>query len=137
MKRYIDKLASTHLSRELLTERKTPSPLRSKSTFPESDEIFGHEIDIDGMADSKQRTLDLLDPRTKDFNRDLEFQIIARDRQIDEMNNTILMLRTLIRIKEEELKSSKVNKIANIDKANSFIDQEEKLKEELRHEKDK
>ncbi|CAG9315214.1 unnamed protein product [Blepharisma stoltei] len=76
--------------------------------------------DLENEISSKKRILELLDPRINDIDAELRDQILVRDRQINEMNKTILALRASLKI----IKDSKKNEL-------EITEQHKKLQKEL------
>lgn len=78
-------------------------------------------IDIDNEINSKKRILELLDPKIDNLNQDLVSQIEVRDRQLNEMNQTILALRASLKLIKEN-KKSEDNPLEEIQRLKKEID---------------
>ncbi|CAG9312905.1 unnamed protein product [Blepharisma stoltei] len=97
-----------------------PETPKEKFDFWIPDQI----LNIENLLVSKQRTLDLLNSKTEDLDKDLELQIQARDKHINELNKTILALKTSLKVSDEKRKQAKEHAI-----------EAERLEEELQAEK--
>jgi len=99
--------------------------------------------DLENEISSKKRILELLDPKINDIDADLRDQILVRDRQINEMNKTILALRASLKIIKESKKNEleiteQHKKLQNelLDLKQAQVDQEEHCNQEMaEHEK--
>lgn len=56
--------------------------------------------DLENIIQSKQRTLDLLNYQTETLDKEIQDQLLARDRHISELNRTILDLKSSLKAKE-------------------------------------
>ncbi|CAG9318487.1 unnamed protein product [Blepharisma stoltei] len=91
--------------------QREPSPPHSLEQ-EESKENFDfwipdQALEIENLVASKQRTLDLLNPKTEHLDQDLQLQLEARDKYINELNKSILSLRTSLKLKDEKMKQAK------------------------------
>lgn len=56
--------------------------------------------DLENIIQSKQRTLDLLNYQTETLDKEIQDQLLARDRHISDLNRTILDLKSTLKAKE-------------------------------------
>ena len=92
------------------TPRSKPaSPkVRSKSKTREDENFFlwipEMLDDIENQLQSKKRTLELLSEQTESIDKEVQDQLLARDRHISSLNKTILELKTIIKSREDSRK---------------------------------
>ena len=107
---HIAKSSSTSsLSKPTTPKSKPSSPQkRSKSKTREEDNflLWIPEVmdDIENQLQSKKRTLELLNEQTEGMDKELQDQLLARDRHISALNKNILELKTIIRSREDSKK---------------------------------
>lgn len=113
-----------------------PSSSRSKQDMPRSrskpkDREFMLWIpepleDLENIIQSKQRILDLLNYQTETLDKEVQDQLLARDRHISELNRTILDLRSSIKTKDKSKNDVNVEKLIEEQEKNLLDARKEK-----------
>lgn len=101
--------STSSLSKPGTPKSKPSSPRpRSRSKTREDNGFFLWipEImdDIENQMQSKKRTLELLNEQTGSIDKEMQEQLLARDKHISSLNKTILELKTIIREREDSKK---------------------------------
>ncbi|CAG9316867.1 unnamed protein product [Blepharisma stoltei] len=135
MRRYRPRSSASQTSKDLLLERSLPSPFDFKEKTQAENELefelksSGNFGTVEDSESSRKRTLDLLETQTQNFNKDLEDQLIARDHHINELNNSILMLRTIVKIKEDEISQLKNTNLMESESRDSIENYKKQIEE--------
>ena len=109
----------------------SPKPRsRSKTREDENFFLWIPEMldDIENQLQSKKRTLELLTQQTEFIDKDLQDQILSRDRHISALNKAILELKTVIKSREDSRKERNW--------AKEFVELEKELAEFKKSKKD-
>lgn len=112
----LGKSSSTSSLAKVATNRSKPSSPKPRSSSKTREEenffLWIPEMidDIENQLQSKKRTLELLSQQTESIDKELQEQLLSRDRHISSLNKTILELKTIIRSREDSRKDKNLAK---------------------------
>lgn len=123
--------SSSNLSRPSSSRSRQGTPKNRSRSKPHENHEFILWIpepldDLENIIQSKQRTLDLLNYQTETLDKEIQDQLLARDRHISELNRQILDLKSSAKSKDSARGGEK-----NLEKE---LDDQEKIISELKKE---